>query len=222
MAWRWTGIQGFQETNRKAVLTDWLQRESDTNPEWLPDDETELLIQVLENDGGAGRHLWHPAPSQWYRGTLSPQQFETLRVIESPDGIGWSALAPDETVITAARQILNGSVPDTAGAAVDIDKIRRLAQQGWDGAVGPLVLVTAPGWPTPRIIDGNHRATALGMTLLETGQLPTVEVYLGVRPVRTLRDLFGTLRWKVQTTMTGLTRQVEQDFSHPDQNSEKH
>lgn len=166
--------------SQKAALTKWVeleQRES-TAPSTDLDAlaERELLDRLLRLKPGAASFVWREKPISWHRLTLSRRSFERLRVVAGPDDLLWNVLSPDETIRGAAQRIAEGD-PDelTEETGVDVRRILRFREHPPDE---PLVLVDRRNCLPPRVADGNHRATARALRLLETGSYDPVRVYL--------------------------------------------
>jgi hypothetical protein len=162
----------------------------------------EALDGLLKRKPGAAAFLWRARPVEWYYTTLSRTEFERLRVIDGPTGLGWRALSPDDTVLGAAKRIeREDPAPLMTQTGVDIERVCRLADALAAGDELPaLVLTKRRGSGPPRIADGNHRASAAALHLLQTGEYRPQRVYLGIganpvlRPLRQrLYDLFRRL-----------------------------
>ena len=194
-----------EEVSRKEVLRHWIRLEACEEPEQNiteTDDERDLLEILVDQTDGASHHLWNPEPVAWYRCRLSESQLRNLRVIESPDGIGWDALTEDESVISAAQTIAQETVPPKATAAVDLTKVREKAREYPTNSVERIILVTPQTLASPRIVDGNHRATAVALALLSGVRYDPVEAYLGIAP-RSQCNIISHLRWKIRYIFGG-------------------
>ncbi|MGA9399302.1 hypothetical protein [Haladaptatus sp.] len=166
--------------SQRTVLEKWLELEDrkGNTPSVAPDSltERELLDQLLRVKPGVASFIWREKPISWYRLTLSRGSFENLLVVDGPDDMLWKALSPDGTILGGARRILNGDPAQlTAETGVDIDRILRFRRNPSDE---PLVLVDRQNCRPPRVADGNHRATARALELLETDTYDPVQVYL--------------------------------------------
>jgi hypothetical protein len=187
------------------VIKHWLaveRHEATDESEGLPTiDGREALDELLERKPGAAAFFWRARPIEWYRITLSRTEFERLRVIDGPDELSWRALSPDETILGAAKRIEHEN-PTTLAAetGVDIGRVCRFADMLATGHdLAALVLTKRRGSGPPRVADGNHRASAIALHLLRTGQYRSQRAYLGIganpvlRPLR--HRLYGLLRW---------------------------
>ncbi|WP_458207581.1 hypothetical protein [Haladaptatus sp. NG-SE-30] len=167
-----------------TVLEQWLElerRKTETPPFDLESlSERELLDQLLDLKPGAASFIWREPPREWRRITLSRQAFERLRVVAGPDDMQWRALSPDGTILGAACRIRD-SDPDQLTAETGID-VRHILSCRDDPPDDPLVLVDRRDCRPPRVADGNYRATARALTLLETGQYEPVRAYLAICP----------------------------------------
>ena len=193
---------------RRTVLEKWLELEGnkrDTPSENLESlTEDELLDRLLRVKPGAASFIWRETPISWHRLTLSRGSFERLRVVDGPENMLWKALSPDGTILGGARRILDGD-PDELAKQTGVD-IGRIASFRENPSDEPLVLVDRRNCLPPRVADGNHRATARALTLLETGAYDPVQVYLArcsppvVSPLRrracaVARRLVGRPTW---------------------------
>jgi hypothetical protein len=163
-------------------------------------DSRDALDKLLERKPGAAAFLWRARPVEWVRMMLSRTEFERLRVIDGPDELHWRALSPDETVLGAAKRIRSEESADLAAETdVDIERVCGFADALAAGTELPaLVLTKRRGGGPPRIADGNHRAGAVALHLLRTGEYRPQRAYLGIganpvlRPLR--QRLCGLLR----------------------------
>ncbi|WP_440008050.1 hypothetical protein [Halomicrococcus sp. SG-WS-1] len=177
----------MQRVSQATVLRHWLRLEC-AKPE-TPDFAVESLSEraaldhLLDCKPGAAAFVWRDAPVRWYRTTLSPEAFARLRVIEGPEGMLWRSLSPDGTVVGAARRVAGGD-PDALAAETGVD-VGRVLDVRENPPDEPLVLARREGCEPPYVADGNYRATARALALVETGEYDPVEAYLGVcsRPV---------------------------------------
>lgn len=151
----------------------------------------EALDELLERKPGAAAFLWRARPIEWYRTTLSRTEFERLRVIDGPDKLGWQALSADGTVLGAAKRIRHENPVDlVAETGVDIERVYRFADALATGdELRALVLTKRRGSGPPRIADGNHRASAVALHLLRTGEYRPQRAYLGIGANPVLRPL---------------------------------
>ncbi len=166
--------------SQRTVLEQWLELEGrkqhtpSVDPESLT--ERELLDQLLRLKPGVASFIWREKPISWHRLTLSRGSFEPLRVVDGPENMLWRALSADGTILGAARRIRDCDATRLAAeTGVDIDRILSFRENPSDE---PLVLVDRQNCLPPRVADGNHRATARALTLLETGSYDPVQVYL--------------------------------------------
>ncbi|SIR83668.1 hypothetical protein SAMN05421858_4063 [Haladaptatus litoreus] len=173
--------------SQEHVIKRWLELETRKSDVPSVDAESlterEALDELLNAKPGAASFLWREAPIEWREVTLSRHAFERLRVIDGPENLSWRALSPDETVLGAARNVSTGNPDDlTAKTGVDVRQVRSIAENPPDE---PLVLVDRRNCRPPRVMDGNYRATARALNLVETGTYDPVSAYVGVpsRPV---------------------------------------
>ncbi|WP_231187012.1 hypothetical protein [Haladaptatus sp. DYF46] len=166
--------------SQATVLRHWVeleQRKANVPNRGLePLSERELLDRLLRLKPGVASFIWREKPISWRRLTLSRESFEHLRVVDGPDGLLWRALSPDGTILGAARAVTAGD-PETLTAETGVD-ISRILSFRENPSNEPLVAVTRRDCHPPRVVDGNHRATARALRLVETGQYEPVSVYL--------------------------------------------
>ncbi|WP_266080517.1 hypothetical protein [Haladaptatus caseinilyticus] len=140
--------------------------------------EQEALDELLNAKPGAASFVWRKAPIEWRRLTLSRDAFEGLRVIDGPETLSWRALSPDDTILGAARRISAGDIAILESeTGVDVRRVRAFSENPSDD---PLVLIDHRDCLPPRVADGNYRATARALRMLELGSYDTVRAYLGV------------------------------------------
>ena len=182
----------------ETVLRHWLRLELRKRGETLAVDamdERELLAALMERTGGENRPLWRPRETAWLHGPVTERRLRRLRTVAAPDDLGWDRVAPDDSVLTAARRIHDGSVTDETTSLVDVGLVREIAADLPDREVADLVLVGGQTTAPPRVVDGNHRAVAVALHLLEGGEMPDLAAYVGVVETRPLRLLASKLRW---------------------------
>ncbi len=169
--------------DRERVLRHWTARERrkrDLDTDVLAEmDEREVLAELMQYTDGEERPLWRPRSVDWYHVPVRESWLRTLRVVASPDGLGWNLVAPDERVVTAARRIRDGRVTDETTPQVDVATIERRAA-ALPRALDDLVVVGGQTARPPRVVDGNHRAVAVLCHLLAGGEMPDMRAYVGV------------------------------------------
>lgn len=169
------------------VVRHWLARDA-TQPDGgtteTPTTPERLVGDLLSHNPDAGSLFWKH-DIDWYRTTLSEAEFESLRVIDGPPDSDWQRATPDGTVSGVARRIRRGeAVP------VDDEKIREMRTDADSIAGEGLILFRRNEFRTPHVVDGNHRATALALDLLEGGEYRPVDAYLGVKTASVTRSAF--------------------------------
>lgn len=189
----------LRRVDREEVLRHWTAREFEKRGEATEAleamDETALLDALMGRTSGENRPVWRPREVRWYHAPVSERQLRRLRVIHTPEGLGWDRVAPDGRVLTAARRIRDDEVTDDTTQQVDVTKIRRLASELPERSLDDLVVVGAQTTAPPRVLDGNHRAVAVALSLLETGRTPDLHAYLGIVTTRPLWTLLAKVRW---------------------------
>lgn len=189
----------MERVSEDEVLAHWLSVETDASSgeeldpggsSTVAESDTAELLDALLRLEPAAYVLWEAQPISWVHLTLSGVELDRLRVVEGPSGMGWRALAPDDTIASAAMRIEGETdPPDVRG--VDVDRIRTMADDlEADGSVADLVLVRRGGCTPPYVVDGNHRATAVSLGLRRTGEYEPVGAYLGIATVPVLDPLW--------------------------------
>lgn len=186
------------------VIDHWLALEADkgrasprmTDPGGLPDADAQAAL--LSAKPGAAS-IFHEAPdADWYRIRLREDELRRLRYIGGPEGVLWGALAPGRRVLDGADSLRDGDgAPAATRDGVDVAYVRELADDLANGGmIEPLVLSTRRGRAPTRVLDGNHRVTALALHFLRAGELRPTAAYLGVAPNRVLRPAAeGLVGW---------------------------
>lgn len=186
---------GMEPIDARRVIDHWLALEADKgrvslegrDPASLPDADAHAAL--LSAKPGAAS-VFHEVPdADWYRIRLREDELRRLRYIGGPEGVLWGALAPERRVLEGADSLLEpGREPTTDRDGVDVAYVRELADGLADGGtIEPPVLSTRRGRAPTRVLDGNHRVTALSLHLRRTGELRPTRAYLGVAPNRVLR-----------------------------------
>ncbi|MGN8214887.1 MULTISPECIES: hypothetical protein [Halococcus] len=165
-------------------------------------DDDEALDALLQRKPGAAAFLWRAQPVEWARITLRRAEFERLQFVDGPDRLGWRALAPSGDLVDGARRIAAGDrAALEAETGVDVERVCSMAETLADGdRLGPLVLTKRRGSGPPSIADGNHRATAIALHLVRTGEYRPQRAYLGIGANPVLEPLWQ----RVRGALTGL------------------
>ncbi|PSP85895.1 hypothetical protein BRC83_02040 [Halobacteriales archaeon QS_1_68_17] len=199
---RWSGtLPGGRErrrVDRRTVVEHWCERELRKRGEAVDlstRDDAEVLALLMEHTTGENGYLWKAGVDRWYHERLPEGAFRQLRLIASPAGTGWRAVAADGSLLTAADNLADGTVTEETTALADVEHVRRLADDLPAAGVEDLVLVTRQSPAPPRIVDGNHRALAVALHLVETGEYVPTSAYVGVVRSRPLADLLDKVRW---------------------------
>lgn len=192
---------GMEPVTRRTVIHHWLtleaRKEADPlAPERVPDLSTTEAHQALLDRKPGAAAVFHADPEPtWYRTTLREPELRRLRYIDGPGDALWGALVDDRRLVDGARRVRDED-PESLAAetGIDVDHILMDYDQfAGDWPVPAPVLVTRQGRTPTRILDGNHRLTALAMRLVETGEYEPVDAYVGVRPNSVLRPVFERL-----------------------------
>lgn len=164
------------------VVRTWLENERakpGIDVEFDPDEpEWALVAKLLDTCAFQASFLWR-YPVAWYRVDFDESRFRRLRVIDGPKEESWRRLSPDGSLMGAARRILTEELDGTY-EDIDVTRIREIAD-GLPGGTRRLVLFKPDHGVAPRVVDGNHFATAHAIRLLRTGEYNDQRVFLGVR-----------------------------------------
>lgn len=186
----------MEPVSREEVVRYWLEREvgereGEPDPSTL--DADAAVAALLREKPGVADAVWEG--EAWYRLELSRARFERLRLVDGPPRLLWRRLAPDGKVTSAARRIAGEPAGDLAAATgVDVDAVLAYRDALADGeTLDPLVVATRRGCAPWHVVDGNHRATALALTLRETGRYDPQPAYLVVSPNPVVRPLVERL-----------------------------
>jgi len=164
--------------------------------------DREALDALLNRKPGAAGFLAAAGSVAWHETTVAPDRLGDLRLIDAPTGLGWRSLAPDLSPVTAAGRILDADRDILAAAVdVDVDHVRRIREGLGGSAAPPLVIRTRRGRAPWVVADGNHRAVARAIRVLEAeragepvAELAPQPVYVGERPNPVVRPLVERLR----------------------------
>lgn len=155
----------------------------------------EVVDALLDLHPGAASFVWRDRPIRWYRHDLARDEFDDLHVVGGPRGLRWQALSTDGTVRGAAERVAGEDAADLEReTGVDVRTIlayRDAVAAGGD--VGALVLTTPRGYTPWVVADGNHRATARALHLLETGEYDPQPAFLAVTANPVLKPLYERL-----------------------------
>lgn len=194
-----------QSISQREVVREWLRMEDRRGArdasavESLSD--REALDELLDRKPGAATFVWRENPT-WYELSLDRETFERLHVVEGPENLRWRALSPDRTVLGAARRIIGGD-PDELAAetGVDVRKVLRFRDRP---PGGPLVLSTRRGCSPVTVADGNHRAVARALDVLEDDSYRPQRAYLAIGENPVLRPLVERMCGMARKLLSGI------------------
>lgn len=202
----------MERVSQPEVVRHWLRVEREKSAaddvEVDADDADEALDALLRLNPGAAAFIWRDAPIDWYRVELPRGDFLALRVVEGPEHLYWRALSPDNTIRGAAERIASEDPDQLAEATgVDVSKVLTLRDQLPGVADREFVLSTRRGCSPWTIADGNYRAVAKALYLLEDGEYRPQPAYLGVGANPVVRPL--------RERICGLLRSARSKVTHP-------
>lgn len=188
---------GFTPVRARTVIEHWLSLEAEKpedplSPESLPDLSDAVAHDALLKRKPGAAAIFHEAPgTRWYRLRLRGAEVGRLRYVSGPADALWGALAEDRRLVVGARRVGHADpeiLADETG--IDVDHVLAVRDRVASGASVPVpVLATRRGRTPTRILDGNHRLTAVALHGLETGSIDSLDAYLGVRPNRVATPL---------------------------------
>ncbi len=185
---KWRREREVEDIDEATAVRHWLRVERDDaeTDDGLTDEE--VLQSLMHNMPGPSAYIWQYRPADWYRITLTGDEFRQLRPVPCPDNHTWDALCDGGTIMDGARRIREESESYLKEETkVNVEKIRGYQQQLWNTVhLPPLVIGKRKGCHKPRVLDGNHRATAIALHLLENEEYIPIEAYIGIgaNPVR--------------------------------------
>ena len=177
----------LEPVSESEVIRYWLREElDDAEDDSLDPDEPEtepaLREELLERKPIASR-AFGAKPADWYHADLSEAELRDLRVVVGPHDEDWRALSEDDRVESIARRIydaddvakLNDETPK------DLREVVELAENIDPEGPESRLVVLKEGDDPAYVVDGNHRAVAHALYLIEGGEFEGQEAYLGVR-----------------------------------------
>lgn len=187
------------------VLRYWLEQERAATQESFKSEaltSEQALDALLDHRPGAASFIWRERPIRWYRHTLSRDEFTDLHLVDGPSEFLWGLLSPNRTVLGAAERIAEESVTELERkTGVDVRTILEYRDMIATGeCVGSLVVTTRRGCTPWVVVDGNHRAVARALHLLDTQRYEPQPVFLAVtsNPVlKPLRERFHGLLYRL-------------------------
>lgn len=187
----------MESVSREEVISSWLRRdlEKHSDQQNLSIEElgeSERAASLLElNPDAASAFLKHSF--NWYKTTLSKAEFQQLYTVWENLGV------PDYTVTELGNSLVKeGSrVSKTiAESNVDRQKIREIADEHPNNSTDYPLIITVVVSGTPRIADGNHRATGLALHMAQGGDYQPQEAYIGFTIPPKIQNRLKNLRTK--------------------------
>lgn len=185
----------MQRVDEDTVVTDWLALEQEKG---VVDPGVDVTALSPAERYELLRGLWSPprwgpdTPSyEWYRTELTESMLRSA-------GHAWGGYGVPGTVMDLARAIdRDDPGPEWRAVLAEHDDlvaaIELIADELPRRPDGPLVLVSRPDGGL-RVVDGNHRATALALHLLRTGEFVPLETYVGFQAGDRLPSIVGRVR----------------------------
>ena len=169
------------------VMRYWLGEELDDDPDsdLDPDElatEPTLREELLERKPIAGR-VFASETAEWYDVELSAEELKNLRVVVGEHDEDWRAITDDDRIESVARRIME--VDDLSefdeATPKNLDKVVGLAEEFADSRPESRLVVVKEGDDPAYVADGNHRAVAHVLYLLNGGEYEGHRAYLGIR-----------------------------------------
>lgn len=185
-----------------CVTRYWLAREA-TETAVAVDPETAspraVLDELLSVAPGAATFLGRERPIDWYRLTLDREQFARLRPVAGPEDLLWRAVSTDGTLRGVAERLHRDGPAPLVAAGIDTERIAQYRDRLDAGeSVDPLVIRTRRGATPWYVADGDHRATAAALRVIETGVYDPLPAFVGVTPNPVLGPLAARIRGLLQ------------------------
>lgn len=188
-----------QRVSEDRVIADWLRLEQ--QKEEIAS-STEIASLSPEERIDALRHLWSPPrwdsdglSRTWYRVDLTERLLRSVRH-------AWGVFGVPGTVLDLARAIRQKHPePKWRRALAEhpdlVSEVEAIAEDLPETPDGKLILEAGFRRP-PMLIDGNHRATALALYLLRTGEFVPMEAYIGFPERAALSSVVGRTLLRIQ------------------------
>ena len=188
----------MESVPRETVVRYWLDRElrkREDDPDVARLDTDAAVDALLREKPGVADVVWDRDDPDWYRLSIPRERFQRLRLVGGPPRLLWRALSPDGTVMGAAERVAGEPAADLGReTGVDVETILGYRDALAAGEqLDPLVVATRQGCAPWHVADGNHRAVALGVRLVETGEYDPQPAYLAVAPNPVLRPALERL-----------------------------
>jgi len=186
----------------ERVLREWVARDADAADE-VTDVEAastrEMTDALLEAKPGAASFLGRDRPIRWYRTDLDRDEFTALRPVDGPEDLLWREVSTDGTLVGVAERLQADGPEPLDAAGIDTGAVREYRDELSDGVLpDPLIVRTRRGATPWFVADGNHRATAVGLRLLETGRYEPQPAYVAVSANPVVRPLIDRVRGAFQ------------------------
>lgn len=167
------------------VIRYWLDDETDQDTAHLETEEE--LYQELRRHQGGPTSIFKNHEIEWELIELPENEFRNLRIVKGPPDNDWRTFLPDDRgpaprLAAIARRIRTVDRPEglPEDAASKVPKVRDLQDAYQSGSrLGRLILLQEASWSVPWIADGNHRAAAIMLALLDGASYRPQEAYLG-------------------------------------------
>lgn len=189
----------LEHVSTRTVISKWLrmelEKEKDVNINIEDLDKNDLLNELIEYADGNTDALWKFDRVDWYKKQLTTEDIQNLYNIAMPNKVGWDYASNGKSIIETARQIIDGEITDSTTRYVDVDYIKSIEHTLPECEMKDIIVFQNVGLSPPRIIDGNHHATAVAMHYLRRDNLVPINAYIGVRNISITNLLYKKLKY---------------------------
>lgn len=153
------------------------------------------LLDDLQKQQGGPTTIFDKHNIQWYKRELTEEEFRELRIVKGPPDKDWRLFTEDSSSTPSAELIAKEISSIDNASTLDsrlqekIDKVRNIRTSIKNGGqIEPLIILEENNRDLPWIADGNHRAVAILLHLMETGEYKSPLVFYGIET----KGFFGT------------------------------
>lgn len=175
------------DVSQKEVIRYWLSTLVDDEIDVDDISSEDRLFRELRNRQSGPTSIFGDHSIEWELTELSEEEFRKLRIVKGPPDGDWRTFVPNSdsptpSLESIAREIKNTDReeefhPDARGKLPKVYEILDSYRSG--ESMGKLVLFKESQGSPPWIADGNHRAVAKMLCLMEGGEYRGQEAYLG-------------------------------------------
>lgn len=175
----------MKPVEEEEVIRHWLSG-LDGDPDVESTSSRDKSLQDLQSRQRGPTSIFENYSIDWSYTQLSETEFRNLRIVKGPSDKDWRLLAPESNsqipmLETVAKEVKSKTVNEIAEPIRDkVEKVRDLVEVVRKGdEFEPIIILQERNQKYPWIADGNHRAVAKYIYLLETGEYNGQEAYFG-------------------------------------------